>query len=134
VLVRRFHTNGGPLVFTGQTHQDFPAALEEMALDKDNQALVLTGTGDRFIEQIDGPSLGERFKPATAEKTRVEGVKAVQRLLDLPFPTVGVANANGPAIVHSEYLLLCDLHIASDRATYGDYPHPTFGSAACDGM
>jgi hypothetical protein len=27
VLVLRFHTAGGPVVFTGQTHQDFPAAL-----------------------------------------------------------------------------------------------------------
>lgn len=64
VLVLRFHINGGPIVFTGQTHEDFPAALEEMSLDKDNNALVLTGTGDSFMDQIDGPSLGEICKPA----------------------------------------------------------------------
>ncbi len=132
VLVLRFHTNGGPIVFTGQTHQDFPAALEEMALDRDNKALVLTGTGDAFMDQIDGPSLGEIFKPAAWEKTRVEGAKVLQRLLDLPFPVVGVAN--GPASVHSEYLLLSDIHIASERATYSDYPHPAFGITAGDGL
>jgi enoyl-CoA hydratase/carnithine racemase len=132
VLVLRLHTNGGPIVFTGQTHQDLPVALEEMALDPDNKALVLTGTGDAFMDQIDGPSLGEIFKPAAAEKTRVEGVKVLQRLLELPFPAVGVAN--GPAIIHSEYLLLCDLHLASERATYADYPHPAFGLAAGDGV
>jgi enoyl-CoA hydratase/carnithine racemase len=74
VLVLRFHTNGGPIVFTGKTHEQFPAALEEMALDTDNTALVLTGTGDAFMDQIDGPSLGEIFKPGSWEKTRVEGV------------------------------------------------------------
>lgn len=132
VLVLRFHTNGGPVVFTGQTHQDFPVALEELSLDRDNRALVVTGTGDSFMGQIDGPSLGEIFKPGEWEKIRIEGAKILQRLLDLPMPVVGVAN--GPATVHSEYLLLADVHIASERATYGDLPHPTFGITAGDGL
>jgi enoyl-CoA hydratase/carnithine racemase len=132
VLTLRFHTNGGPIVFTGQTHEDLPAALEEIALDQDNAALVITGTGDSFMDQIDGPSLGEIFKPASWEKTRMEGAKILQRLLDLPMPVVGVAN--GPATVHSEYLLLSDIHIASERAVYGDYPHPAFGITGGDGV
>jgi enoyl-CoA hydratase/carnithine racemase len=132
VLVLRFHTNGGPVVFTGQTHQDFPGALEEISLDRDNKALVITGTGDSFMDQIDGPSLGEIFKPAAWEKTRTEGAKVLQRLLELPMPVVGVAN--GPATVHSEYLLLSDIHIASERATYGDTPHPAFGITGGDGL
>lgn len=132
VLTLRFHTNGGPIVFTGQTHEDLPGALEEMALDTGNEALIITGTGDSFMDQIDGPSLGEIFKPAAWEKTRSEGTKVLQRLLDLPMPVVGVAN--GPATVHSEYLLLSDIHIASDRAVYGDYPHPAFGITGGDGV
>lgn len=132
VLVLRFHSDGGPIVFTGQTHADLPVALEEISLDRDNRALVITGTGDAFIDQIDGPSLGEIFKPAVWEKTRVEGAKVLQRLIELPMPVVGVAN--GPAIVHSEYLLLADIHIASERATYGDLPHPSFGISGGDGV
>ena len=132
VLVLRFHTNGGPVLFTGQTHSDFTAVLEELSLDNDNKALVITGTGDTFIDRIDGLSLGEIFKPAAWEKIRVEGAKVLQRLLDLPVPVVGVAN--GPATVHSEYLLLTDVHIASERATYGDLPHPTFGITGGDGV
>ena len=122
VLVLRFHTNGGPVVFTGQTHSNLTAVLEELSLDNSNKALVITGTGDSFMDQIDGPSLGEIFKPAVWEKIRVEGAKVLQRLLDLPMPVVGVAN--GPATVHSEYLLLADVHIASERATYGDLAPP----------
>lgn len=132
VLVLRFHSDGGPIVFTGQTHADLPVALEEISLDRDNRALVITGTGDAFIDQIDGPSLGEIFKPAVWEKTRVEGAKVLQRLIELPMPVVGVAN--GPAIVHSEYLLLADIHIASERATYGDLPHLSFGISGGDGV
>ena len=66
------------------------------------------------------------------EKARSEGTKILQRLLDLPMPVIGVAN--GPATVHSEYLLLSDIHIASERAVYGDYPHPAFGITGGDGL
>jgi enoyl-CoA hydratase/carnithine racemase len=132
VLVMRFHTDGGPIVFTGQTHQDLPAALEELSLDKDNKALVITGTGDSFMDRIDGPSLGDVFKPAVWEKARTEGAKVLQRLIELPMPVVGVAN--GPATVHSEYLLLSDIHIASERAVYGDIAHPTFRITGGDGV
>lgn len=132
VLLLRFHTDGGPIVFTGQTHEDLPAALEDISLDPDNKALVLTGTGDSFMDQIDGPSLGEIFKPMAWEKIRTEGAKVLQRLVELPMPVIGVAN--GPATVHSEYLLVADIHIASERATYGDYPHPTFGITSGDGL
>jgi enoyl-CoA hydratase/carnithine racemase len=31
-------------------------------------------------------------------------------------------------------LLLADVHIASDRATYADYPHPAFGITGGDGL
>jgi enoyl-CoA hydratase/carnithine racemase len=132
VLVLRFHTNGGPVVFTAQTHEDLPAALEQISLDRENKALVITGSGDVFMNEIDGPSLGEIFKPAVWEKVRVEGAKVLQRLLELPFAVVGVAN--GPATVHSEYLLLADIHIASERATYGDIAHPGFAITAGDGL
>ncbi|MFY2788650.1 enoyl-CoA hydratase/isomerase family protein [Rhodococcus sp. KRD162] len=132
VLLVRLHTDGEPLTFTGRTHEDFPALLEKIALDRDNKAMVLTGTGDYFVKDIDGPSLGEIFKPAAWEKTRVEGAKVLQRLVELPMPVIGVAN--GPATIHSEYLLLADIHIASEQAEYGDSPHPTFGITAGDGV
>jgi enoyl-CoA hydratase/carnithine racemase len=132
VLVLRFHTDNKAIVFTGQTHEDLPGALEAIRLDPDNRALVITGTGDSFMDQIDGPSLGDITKPAAWEKTRSEGTRVLQRLLDLPMPVVGVAN--GPATVHSEYLLLVDIHIASERAVYGDQPHPAFGITGGDGV
>src|SRR5258708_12456493 len=99
VLTLRFHTDGGPTVFTGRTHEDLPGALEEIALDQDNQAMVITGTGDSFMAEIDGPSLGEIFKPAAWEKARAKGAKVLQRLLDLPIPFLPSPNA--PPLIHS---------------------------------
>lgn len=69
---------------------------------------MLTGTGDFFMKDVDGPSLGEILKPAAWEKTRTEGAKVLPSgSLELPMPVVGVAN--GPAIIHSEYLLQTDI-------------------------
>ena len=64
VLTLRFHTEGGPATFTGQMHTDFPRALYEIGEDRDNRVLVLTGTGDRFMTEIDGQSSDDPAKPA----------------------------------------------------------------------
>ena len=79
VLTMRFHTNGGPIIFTGQTHEDLPLALEEVALDEDNKAMIITGTGDTFMDQIDGPSLGDMSKPARFPKGPQPGSQDPQR-------------------------------------------------------
>ena len=63
VLTVRFHTDGGPATFTGPMHSDFPRLLEDIAFDRDNRVLVLTGTGEVFMTDIDGPSLGDLTKP-----------------------------------------------------------------------
>jgi enoyl-CoA hydratase/carnithine racemase len=132
VLTVGFHTNGGPAVFTGTMHHDFPRLIEEIAYDRDNTVLILTGTGDRFMTEIDGPSLGDLTKPMTADVLYVEGRRGVQRLVDLEIPIV--AAVNGPVSVHSEYALLADVIIASDTTVFSDLPHLAFGIAPGDGL
>lgn len=64
VLTVRFHTDGGPAAFSGPMQREFPRALAEIAEDADNRVQVLTGTGDRFMTDIDQTSLGDLTKPA----------------------------------------------------------------------
>jgi enoyl-CoA hydratase/carnithine racemase len=132
VLTLRFHTEGGPATFTGQMHTDFPRALYEIGDDRDNRVLVLTGTGDRFMTGIDGPSLDDPAKPAVWDKTTAEGRRIMQRLAGLEMPIV--AAVNGPAAVHSEYVLLADIVIAADTTVFSDFPHLTFGIVSGDGI
>lgn len=132
VLTLRFHTNGGPVTFTGTIHRDFPRALDEISLDHDNRVLVITGTGDRFMTEIDGASLGDITKPMGADVMYFEGRRGPQRLADLEMPIV--AAVNGPASVHSEYALLGDIVVASDTATFSDFPHFAFGIVPGDGL
>src|SRR5690349_24977244 len=132
VLTRRFHTGGGPHTFDGAAHHDFPRLLEDIPFGKDNRVLVLTGTGDSFIDSIDGPSLGDITKPMGADVLYVEGRRGVQRLADLEIPII--AAVNGPVSVHSEYALLADVVIASDTTVFSDLPHLAFGIAPGDGL
>ncbi|HEY2544070.1 MAG TPA: enoyl-CoA hydratase/isomerase family protein [Gaiellaceae bacterium] len=132
VLTVRLHTNGGPVTFTGTTHHDFPRLIDEIAYDQDNNVMVLTGTGDRFMTEIDGPSLGDITKPKTADVLYVEGRRGVQRLVDLEIPII--AAVNGPVSVHSEYVLLADVIVASDTTVFSDLPHLAFGIAPGDGL
>jgi enoyl-CoA hydratase/carnithine racemase len=132
VLTLRFHTDGGEHTFTGTTHHDLPRLIEEIAYDRDNKVLVVTGTGETFINNIDGPSLGDITKPWAADVMYVEGRRGVQRLVDLEIPIV--AAVNGPVSVHSEYALLADVVIASETAVFSDVPHLAFGIAPGDGL
>ena len=132
VLTLRFHTNGGPATFTGTTHSDLPRLLEEIAFDRDNKVLVITGTGDRFMTEIDGASLGDLTKPMASDVTYLEGRRIAQRLADLEMPII--AAVNGPASVHSEYVLIADIVIASETAEFSDFTHLTFGINPGDGL
>jgi enoyl-CoA hydratase/carnithine racemase len=132
VLTVRFHTDNGPVVFTGDLHRQLPRALADISDDRDNRVLILTGTGDRFMTDIDGSSLGEIFKPAACDPIVWEGRKVIERLVDLPMPFI--AAINGPATVHSEYVLLGDITIASDNTILRDDPHLNFGIVPGDGI
>jgi enoyl-CoA hydratase/carnithine racemase len=132
VLTLRFHTNGGPITFTGTTHHHLPKALAEIGDDRDNKVVVVTGTGENFMDNIDGDSLGEIFKPAQWDKIYWEGRRVLQRLLELETPLI--AAVNGPANVHSEYALLADIVIASEDATFMDKPHLGFNIVPGDGI
>jgi len=132
VLTFRLHTDGGPATFTGQMHADLPRALYEIGQDRDNRVLVVTGSGDRFMADIDGPSLDDPTKPAVWDKTTAEGRRVMQRLVDLEMPIV--AAVNGPASVHSEYVLVADIVIAADTTVFTDFPHLTFGLVPGDGI
>ena len=132
VLTLRFHTDGGPVTFTGPMHSALPRLLDEIAMDRDNQVLVITGTGDQFMSDIDGPSLGDVTRPAVWDAIIAEGRRVVQRLADLEMPIV--AAVNGPATVHSEYALLADIVVASETTVFGDFPHLTFGLVPGDGL
>lgn len=132
ILEVRMHTNGGSLTFTGKTHREFPDAFYDISRDRDNRVVILTGTGDSWIAQIDFKSLGDVTNPREWDKTFWEGKKVLQNLLDIEVPMISAVN--GPALLHSEYILTTDIVLASDTAVFQDMPHLNAGIVPGDGV
>lgn len=132
VLEVRMHTDGGPLVFTGKTHREFPDAFYDISRDRDNRVVILTGTGDAWIAQIDFASLGDVTDPREWDRTFWEGKKVLQNLLDIEVPVISAVN--GPALLHSEYILTTDIVLAAENAVFQDMPHLNAGIVPGDGV
>ena len=132
VLTLRFQSGGGPATLNGQLHSELPRVLFEIGLDRENRVLVITGTGDRFMTEVDGQSLDDPTKPASWDNTTAEGRRITQGLVGLEMPIV--AAVNGPATVHSEYVLMGDIVVAADTTVFRDVPHLTMGIDPGDGI
>ncbi|BAC90490.1 enoyl-CoA hydratase/isomerase family protein [Gloeobacter violaceus] len=132
ILTVRMHTQGGPLVFTGKTHREFVDAFYDISRDRDNRVVILTGTGNAWMDQIDFASLGDVTNPREWDKTYWEGKKVLQNLLDIEVPVITAVN--GPALLHTEYILTSDIVLAAQSAVFQDMPHLNAGIVPGDGV
>src|SRR6266511_1686834 len=95
LLVLRFHCRR-----PGRVHRSdppgFPAALEQISLDRENKALVITGTGTRSWTRSTGRASARSSSRPPGRSQSPEGAKVLQRLLELPIPVVGGKPARDP--------------------------------------
>jgi enoyl-CoA hydratase/carnithine racemase len=131
VLEVILHTNGGTLIFNGYTHEEFVDLFHHIGQDADNRVVIVTGAGDAFIDSIE-PEGFDFFTPRGYDKIYREGKKMLSNILDISAPVI--AAVNGPATVHSEYVLLADIVIATPNTVFQDKPHFEFGIVPGDGI
>lgn len=131
VLEVVLHTNGGTLIFNGYTHQEFVELFHQIKQDRDNRVVILTGAGEAFIDRIDADGF-DFFSPRGYDKIYREGKQILANLLDIPVPVI--AAPNGPVTVHSEYVLLADIVIATPDTVFQDKAHFGFGIVPGDGI
>jgi enoyl-CoA hydratase/carnithine racemase len=131
VLEVALHTDGGTLVFNGHTHEQFVDLFHAVASDSDNRVVILTGSGNAFMETItlDGFDF---FSPKGYDKIYREGRKVLMNILDIEVPLI--AAVNGPVRLHSEYILLADIVLATPSTVFQDKPHFEFGIVSGDGV
>ena len=110
VLEVALHTDGGKLVFNGHTHEQFVDLFHAIGEDRDNRVVILTGSGDAFMDAID-PEGFDFFTPRGYDKILREGRKVLSNILDIEVPVI--AALNGPVLLHSEYALLADVVLAT---------------------
>ncbi len=67
VLEVVLHTEGGKLVFDGHTHEQFVELFHAIGEDRDTRAVILTGSGDAFMDAI-SPEGFDFFTPQGYDK------------------------------------------------------------------
>jgi len=135
ILEVRLHSEGGPCRFGPRTHEHMVDAFYDISRDPDTRVMIFTGTGDSWIAAFDETQAVESDDftvPRNWDRVYWEGKKVLQNLLDIDVPVI--AAVNGPALVHSEYILTCDIVLASETAVFQDLPHLTFGLVPGDGV
>ena len=131
VLEIALHSDGGTLVFDGHTHEQFVDLFHDVGSDPENRVVILTGSGDAFMETI-SPDGFDFFTPRGYDKIFREGKKVLMNILDIEVPMI--AALNGPVRLHSEFVLLCDIVLAAPHTVFQDKPHFDFGIAPGDGV
>ncbi len=131
VLEVALHTNGGILVFNGYTHEQFVDLFHAIGSDPDNRVVILTGSGNAFMESL-SPEGFDFSSPRGYDKIYREGKKVLMNILDIEVPLI--AAVNGPVRLHSEYILLCDIVLATPSTVFQDKPHFEFGIVPGDGV
>jgi enoyl-CoA hydratase/carnithine racemase len=135
VLEVTLHTEGGSLRWGALPHAELPDAFHDIAEDRENRVVILTGTGPEFS----GPraSAGTSSFPSRPGIERIdrihrEGRQLLMNLLNIEVPVISAVN--GPAWRHSEIPLLCDIVLATESAQFQDSAHFPAEVVPGDGM
>lgn len=129
ILEMRLHTNDGPLRWGGEPRDDLMNAFHDIALDRANRVVILTGTGDEYS----GPRPPYETRHFTGVPRPLDWDIGISRgrmmhlnMLNIEVPMI--AAVNGPAKRHCEIPLMCDIVLAAEGATFEDTAHYHLGN------
>jgi enoyl-CoA hydratase/carnithine racemase len=135
ILQLTLHTNGDSLAWAAQTKGELTDMLAAVGGDPDNRAIIITGAGDYFIRPgftERAPGTGGAVNPQRwGMRNHPEGKKLLMNHLDVQVPMI--AAVNGPATIHGEIALLCDIVLAAEGAAFQDSQHFPKGILPGDG-
>ena len=131
ILQITFHSDGDTLQWAPGTQGEFAQAFADIGSDQDNKVVIMTGAGDAFV--VPHSSHGSMPRPTAREVyTFYRGIKhRLMNLLDIEAPMISAIN--GPATLHGELPLLCDIVLAAEEATLSDVHHFAAGLVPGDG-
>lgn len=137
ILEMAIHRDGGPALWDfmeGGLHDQLGRAFRDVGDDAANRVVILTGTGDVFLSQMDRSAVPKDFAMTSAFWNRIqrEGKAILTNLLDIEAPIIGAIN--GPALLHAELVVMSDIVIASDHTVIADKAHMVAGAVPGDGV
>jgi enoyl-CoA hydratase/carnithine racemase len=144
ILQMTLHTNDAELKWGMGPHEELSYAFNDVARDHENRCVIITGTGDAFCAEVDAgkgrgvPITGDGAPaPAGVRATTWDHIYSDAKYLlmnHLNIEVPMIAAVNGPALIHAELAVLCDIVIASENAAFQDAPHFPNGIVPGDGV
>jgi enoyl-CoA hydratase/carnithine racemase len=131
ILQITMHSDNADLLWGFAPHQELGYCFGDIASDPENKVIIFTGSGDTFIHKEDLGG-GEVDAAVWGEHVMPDAKRLLMNLLEIQAPMI--AAVNGPASVHAELALLCDIVLAADHATFQDAPHYPSGLVPGDGV
>jgi 6-oxocamphor hydrolase len=131
ILQMQLHTNGATLKWGATPHEELGYCFTDIGADPDNKVIIMTGTADKFIAEFEMGSLG-KITPRSWDHIYYDAKRLLMNLLDIEVPMI--AAVNGPATIHAELAVLCDIVLASNTAVFQDAPHFPGGLVPGDGV
>jgi enoyl-CoA hydratase/carnithine racemase len=135
ILEMAIHNKGGPATWSfdeNGLHRQMGEAFSDVGHDRENQVVILTGTGDKFLDAFEWGGDYGPYAPLYFDRILNEGLDLLHNLLNIPVPVIGAVNGN--AFIHAELPLLGDLVIASHTARFADKAHFPGGAVPGDGV
>lgn len=131
ILEVTLHSNHQSLIWGYEPHEELGFCFADIAADHANEVVILTGTGDAFCDTM-GPLGHEKIEPAGWAHVYSAAKRLLNNLLSIEVPIIGAVN--GPAHIHAELVLLSDIVIAAEHASFRDAPHFPSGLVPGDGV
>ncbi len=131
ILQLTLHTNGGTLKWADRPHEELGYCFSDIGSDPENKVIIMTGAGEKFIAEIDPKGFG-KITPRSWDHLYYDAKRLLMNLLDIEVPMITAVN--GPATIHAELAVLCDIVLAADHAVFRDAPHFPNGMVPGDGV
>lgn len=135
ILEVRLHTENDSLRWSLQAHHELERAFIDIARDRDNEVVILTGTGREFCGPAIEPGKHPNRNTMTADvydEIYWESKQLLPNLLSIEVPVISAIN--GPAVRHAEIPLISDIVLATEETYFQDTAHFPGGMVPGDGM
>lgn len=135
ILQVQMHTAGGPVMYGLPIHNAWSQLWLDLGNDPDNEVLIFSGTGDKWIAGFD-PEMAKQplhELPADAfyDQIYMDATKLLEAFIfNIDIPTIACINGSG---LHTEFALLCDITLCAEHAELFD-PHFKFNLVPGDGQ
>ncbi|MCC7039979.1 MAG: enoyl-CoA hydratase/isomerase family protein [Burkholderiales bacterium] len=135
ILEVAFHTEGGPLRWGRVPHAEIEEAFLNIARDRENKVVIMTGTGSEFSGPLADPATNPQHHKMSSGEWEViswEMRNILMHLLAIEVPMISAVN--GPAVRHAELPIMCDVVLAAEEALFQDSAHFIAGLVPGDGV